>query len=79
VIVIAEVDQQVALRIAEDLRRLIAAQSFSRDLRITISAGVARRELGESMDELLRRADEALYRAKRGGRNREELAAHLDD
>ncbi len=48
---------------------------------VTMSAGVAAWREGETVAELIRRADEALYRAKRGGRNRIELAtdaaAHL--
>ncbi|MCU1280674.1 MAG: hypothetical protein JWM53_4220 [bacterium] len=44
-------------------------------LRITISAGVAERRAGESRDQLIARADEALYVAKHSGRNRVELAA----
>ena len=44
-------------------------------LRITISAGVAERNPGESRDRLIARADEALYLAKNRGRNRVELAA----
>jgi len=44
-------------------------------LRITISAGVAERHPGETRDQLIARADEALYLAKNRGRNRVELAA----
>jgi diguanylate cyclase (GGDEF)-like protein len=37
---------------------------------VTFSAGVAQRAEGESPDDTMRRADEALYRAKSGGRDR---------
>jgi diguanylate cyclase len=43
---------------------------------ITFSAGVAERLTGESVDEVLPRADAALYEAKRAGRNRVVGAAH---
>ena len=39
-------------------------------LLITFSCGVAQRTQGESRDALLDRADKALYRAKRAGKNR---------
>ena len=37
---------------------------------LTLSAGIAARAGEQSFDELLRRADNALYRAKHAGRNR---------
>lgn len=43
-------------------------------LRVTVSAGVAAYCPGETVQTLLNRADEALYRAKRLGRNRTEYA-----
>ena len=43
-------------------------------LRVTISAGVARREQDETYSELFDRADAALYASKRSGRNRVSLA-----
>ena len=39
-------------------------------LKLTISAGLAEYRHGEALEQLLRRADAALYDAKRGGRNR---------
>ena len=41
--------------------------------RITVSAGVARAEAGDTLETLIARADDALYRAKLGGRNRVEI------
>jgi diguanylate cyclase (GGDEF)-like protein len=49
------------------------------DVHITLSIGVCTVGSPEQLadpDELVRRADEALYRAKRAGRNRVEVAAH---
>lgn len=39
-------------------------------VRFTASFGVARLAAGESIEDVLKRADDALYRAKTGGRNR---------
>jgi CRISPR/Cas system-associated protein Cas10 (large subunit of type III CRISPR-Cas system) len=40
------------------------------DRNITISIGITLAESGDTVSSVLRRADEALYEAKRGGRNR---------
>lgn len=47
-----------------------SGQGGEKSLNITISLGCALRQPGESSEALLRRADEALYKAKDGGRNR---------
>lgn len=54
-------------------RRMDAALSALRigdDVRVTASAGIAIRGADESFDRWFARADEALYRAKQGGRDR---------
>jgi len=70
----ASLDQ--AAMVAERLRACVAALPFDhlRDgLRVTISLGVAQWHMGdEGLDAVTRRADEALYRAKDGGRDRVE-------
>lgn len=67
-------------RRAEQLRAAVEGLSvryLDRDLpRITVSIGVATfPEAGDTPNIVLRIADEALYRAKAGGRNRVEIAA----
>jgi diguanylate cyclase len=39
-------------------------------MRVTISAGIAAWRRGEAAEQILKRADEALYDAKKSGRNR---------
>jgi diguanylate cyclase (GGDEF)-like protein len=58
---------------ANRIREAIAGSSVSVDqqpVRATISIGVSEIHGKESIDRLLQRADEALYRAKTLGRNR---------
>lgn len=58
-----------AIRV-EVASRILKRRSTNEDLgTITLSAGLAQREPGESGHELLDRADQALYRSKRNGRN----------
>jgi diguanylate cyclase (GGDEF)-like protein len=59
-----------ALRCAERVREAVARDPVERSLQITVSAGVAEYRRGESIPELLTRADQAMYAAKRSGRNR---------
>ncbi len=76
VIVMPETDMAVASMVAERLRRRIATEPFpiqqgARKLEVTISIGIA--ALGAADDTaaaILKRADTALYRAKKDGRNR---------
>jgi two-component system cell cycle response regulator len=76
VIVMPETDMSVATMVAERLRRRIAGEPFSiqngsRQLDVTISIGIAALAgPADTAATVLKRADTALYRAKRDGRNR---------
>lgn len=62
-----------AIEIAEDLRRRLASRPFDTgkgQIRLTWSVGVGEAQPDDTIDQLLARADAALYSAKAGGRNR---------
>lgn len=64
-------DTDAAKLVAERLR--IAVETSPRDRTLppmTISIGVATKQAWETLGDLIRRADAAMYRAKHGGRNR---------
>ncbi|MBY4676633.1 transporter substrate-binding domain-containing protein [Marinobacterium sp. CAU 1594] len=65
-----ETSLQAACGLAEKLRRLIEACDFAIAGQCTASIGVAAWRYGEAPDELMKRADDALYLAKGQGRNR---------
>jgi two-component system cell cycle response regulator len=76
VVVMPDTDLGVATLVAERIRRRIAGEPFpiekgTRGIEVTISIGIAAR-MGpqDNASQMLKRADEALYRAKRDGRNR---------
>jgi two-component system cell cycle response regulator len=80
VVAMPETDLAVATMVAERLRRRVASEPFpiqqgARSIEVTISIGIAALAAGDSAASLLKRADEALYCAKRDGRNRVVLAA----
>lgn len=62
-----------ALAVAEKLRASIEEHEFPGVETITASFGVASHRDGDLLASLLGRADAAMYRAKRGGRNRVEM------
>ena len=62
--------EEGAGKLAESLRARVAVSDFPGPGHITVSAGVAQNRVGESQKDLTKRVDDALYRAKRAGRNR---------
>jgi two-component system cell cycle response regulator len=76
VIVMPETDMTVAAMVAERLRRRIAGEPFpvqqgTKLLNVTLSIGIAAlTSAADTPTTILKRADQALYRAKRDGRNR---------
>lgn len=76
VIVLPNTNAEVATKIADRMRRSVSGKPFNvgarnGSLTVTVSIGVAAIEgSSDTMETILKRADEALYSAKRGGRNR---------
>jgi diguanylate cyclase (GGDEF)-like protein len=75
--ILTQTSSEGALAFAESLRGIVSAQPFSHDtgeVSLTISLGVALYHGGRGQrmrpDELIRAADEKLYAAKHGGRDR---------
>jgi two-component system cell cycle response regulator len=81
IVVLPATDMSIAEKVGERVRKAISARPFSAgnglsNLNVTVSVGVA--ALGgesDKLDDFLKRADQALYRAKREGRNRVVLDA----
>ena len=75
VVLMPDTDDAIAGSVAERVRAAVADRDFSVDdqteLSLTVSAGIAAIANGDASPEaLLKRADHALYDAKRDGRNR---------
>lgn len=75
VIVIEGQDIAGASHLAEQLRMIVEANELVPDRSVTISLGVAQLRENESANDWLHRADEALYEAKREGRNTTSVAS----
>ena len=74
-----------AVKVAEDIRRRIGTRRVRNRLtgetlgEIHVSIGVGLFEYGEPLSQLIARADEAMYKAKRTGRNRVVSQDEIDD
>jgi two-component system cell cycle response regulator len=81
VVIMPETEPASAFRVAERIRQSVEMTPFQigngqPPIRVTTSVGMAGFEHGHTtVDALLKRADEALYRAKKDGRNRIVAAA----
>lgn len=72
-ILLPETPPEQALSIAERLKDTVFSTVMTtceqHDIRVTVSVGVATLQEGETLDDLLARADQACYASKTGGRN----------
>ena len=75
-VVLPDTDEQSALKVLDEIRQRFAEINYPaqpQDLSCTFSAGIAMLSPGQDSKSLSKLADEALYKAKHGGRNRVEL------
>ena len=68
-VIAPEMELDQATRMTERFRALIEEHDFGIGWQVTASFGVAQRDGMESGADMVRRADEAMYAAKRNGRN----------
>jgi diguanylate cyclase len=73
VVLLPDTDPAEAQKVLTRLQRLLTASLFMHDNKevfVTFSGGVTALREGEALEAALERADEALYEAKRTGKNR---------
>ena len=69
VIVWYDVDNIEALRLGEDIRTLVAGETFGNIGQLTCSIGITTLNQNDTFDDAFNRMDRALYNAKSSGRN----------
>jgi diguanylate cyclase (GGDEF)-like protein len=75
--VLTQTDLHAAKVFAERIRDCVEKSLFPSlgpDSRVTVSVGLTVYRMPENIERTIARADEALYRAKNGGRNRVEYS-----
>lgn len=70
VIVTADKSLGSVVNLAKKLTDLIANHTWKHDTKLTVSVGVKFYEKGMSAEELIKKADEKMYEAKKDGKNR---------
>lgn len=73
VILLVQTDEEGSRVVAEKLRRMVADYTFPIDKSVTCSFGATTYIPREGSGDFINRADQALYMAKEGGRNRVEV------
>jgi two-component system, cell cycle response regulator len=83
IVILPEATEAAAVRFAERVREAVERHVFrsgDKEIQMTVSGGVASASAPDLLqpDELIRRADMALYEAKNGGRNRVVPSSTID-
>ncbi|MDX9886349.1 diguanylate cyclase [Thauera sp.] len=69
-VILTGIEAEGAVLLAERIRRQVAALDVGELGRVTVSIGVAEYRSGDGREQLVARADQAMYQAKKDGRNR---------
>src|SRR5882672_1464890 len=69
-LLLPDTQEAAAAVVAEQLRASVAESPLLDDRELTVSIGVGELQPGESLDSWMKHADDALYAAKKAGRNR---------
>jgi len=69
VIICPETNKEGGLKLIKNLRKIISSRNFFDIGSITASFGVTQFHKGDNVDSIMKRADDALYKAKEAGRN----------
>jgi len=72
-IVCPETNLNDSINLARRLKNIIFHTSFLQEMTLTGSFGVASYNSGDDIKEIIKKADDSLYRAKENGRNRVEV------
>lgn len=78
ILLLPDTDASGALTLAEDIRLRVEETQFIDDRKITISIGLSELETDEVIDHWIKRGDDALFAAKRNGRNQIVMAESLE-
>lgn len=73
-IILPETEEKNAYQISEKLRKIVESHSKESIPKVTISLGIAQFFKNDDKDNLLKRVDNALYKAKENGRNQSCIA-----
>ncbi|TMN72290.1 GGDEF domain-containing protein [Pseudoalteromonas sp. S1727] len=67
-------DQQFAIELSQQLLAIARTIELNKQRKVTVSIGVSFKTANESLTEVVKRADQALYKAKNSGRDQYNLA-----
>ncbi len=77
-VILPEADPVLAVQIADRIRLMVETspiRAYDEEIRVTVSVGVSSYpSSASSVEELIEQADQAMYRAKTGGRNKTSVA-----
>ena len=77
-VILTNTANKQGIKLAETIRKKIENTTFKGQhgsIQVTMSIGIAERQIGETINHWLKRADQALYHAKNNGRNQVTTAA----